>query len=325
MPVMSLNAFDLNLLRVFDAVMEERSVQRAGQRIGLSQSAVSHALNRLRHALQDELFVRTPEGMTPTPRALEIVGPVRTALAQLEAALIPDDFDPSAAKRTFTLATSDYVTAALVPPLLRLMQETAPGVDLNIVPAARHDLAEQLDMGHIDVAITVFSAIPRRYSTLDLMDETEVYVARAGHPLGDGPLTLEGLAAHQHAAVVQYQGGQEDEYFVDRGLGWRAFMSNRVDLERVLSESGLQRRIAVTLPHFLTLPMVLIQSDMIAAMPRRLARRLSARYGLVTYEPPFTVQPLTIQAIWHSRSDKDQAQRWFRDSLATVAQSICDR
>lgn len=325
MPATTLNAFDLNLLRVFDAVMEERSVQRAGQRIGLSQSAVSHALNRLRHALQDELFVRTPDGMTPTPRALEIVGPVRTALAQLEAALIPDEFVPATAKRTFTLASSDYVTAALVPPLMRLMEEEAPGVALNVVPAARHDLAEALDMGHIDVAITVFSSIPHRFSTLDLFEEEEVYVVRAGHPLGAGPLTLEGLAAHQHAVVAQEPADHEDEFFIERGLGWRAFMFNRVDLERILEEQGLQRRIALTLPHFLTLPMVLIQSDMIAAMPRRLAKRLAVRYDLRIFEAPFDVPPLTIQAIWHSRNNKDRAQLWFRNNLATVARTIATR
>jgi len=315
-------AFDLNLLRVFDAVMEERSVLRAGHRVGLSQSAVSHALNRLRYTMKDDLFVRTPEGMTPTPRALEIAVPVREALAQLEAALGPDEFVPAEAKRTFTLAASDYVTAVLVPPLLRRMQKAAPDVDLHVVPVGRLGLVEKIDMGQIDVAISVFSTIPQRFSVLDILPEGEVYTVRAGHPLGTGPLTLEGLSAFHHAVVAQERPDGDDEYFVERGLGWKAFMSNRVDLERILAEHGWKRRIAVVLPHFLALPMVLSESDLIAGMPGRLAKRMAVRYDLQIFDPPFQGRALTIQAIWHSRNDKDRAQMWFRSNLAVVAQEI---
>src|SRR5476649_1402533 len=140
--VMNWGAFDLNLLIVFDAVMQERSVTRAGNRIGLSQPAMSHALNRLRHMLKDDLFVRTPEGMVPTPRAEILAQPLRNALSEMQLALEPAAFDPASSDRRFTLAVDNYTAVVLVPPLFAAASAAAPAVRLDLRPRGTLDIAE---------------------------------------------------------------------------------------------------------------------------------------------------------------------------------------
>lgn len=163
----SFKTLDLNLLKVFDAVMGERSVLRASQKVALSQSAVSHSLARLREMLEDDLFVRTAAGMQPTARALTMAPQVREALRTLEAAVELPTFVPATSTKQFTLAANDFTTMVLASPLLKLLGREAPSIDLTIKPVTRIDLAEQIDLGRIDVAIGVFSALraasARRY------------------------------------------------------------------------------------------------------------------------------------------------------------------
>ena len=156
----SFSTLDLNLLRVFDAVMEERSVLRASQKIFLSQSAVSHSLARLREMLDDELFIRTTTGMQPTARALAMAGMVRNALKSLEAAIELPKFEPATSTRKFTIAANDFTTLVLASRLLHVLKSEAPHVDLAIKPVTRIDLAEQIDLGKIDAAIGTFQAAP---------------------------------------------------------------------------------------------------------------------------------------------------------------------
>jgi DNA-binding transcriptional LysR family regulator len=181
LPTVNLNTLDVNLLRLFDAIMEERSVVRAGRRLALNPSAVSHALNRLRHILKDELFVRTSDGMQPTARAVELSRPLRQALLQIAAALGPPDFDPATAHRRFFLAANDYVTAVLLPPLINHFSTPAPRIDLVVRPSTRLDLTEQIDMGCIDVALGVFSSIPPRFRSRPILRQDDVLVMREGH------------------------------------------------------------------------------------------------------------------------------------------------
>src|SRR5258705_11643547 len=151
--MMNWGAFDLNLLIVFDAVMQERSVTRAGNRIGLSQPAVSHALNRLRHMLKDELFVRTPEGMVPTPRAETLAQPLRNALSEMQLALEPAAFDPAASDRRFALAVNNYAAVVLAPPLVAAVSAAAPAVPLDLRPSGTLDMFDHLDRGDLDLML----------------------------------------------------------------------------------------------------------------------------------------------------------------------------
>ena len=180
----SFKTLDLNLLKVFDAVMEERSVLRASQRVALSQSAVSHSLARLREMLEDDLFVRTATGMQPTARALTMAPQVREALRSLEAAVELPSFVPAASTRQFTLAANDFTTMVLASPLLKILRHEAPAIDLIIKPVTRIDLAEQIDLGRIDVAIGVFSDPPSRFRTSLLFEYDDVLIVGGKRKLG---------------------------------------------------------------------------------------------------------------------------------------------
>lgn len=314
--------FDLNLLRVFDAMMEERSVIRAGRRIGLSPSAVSHALSRLRHALDDELFVRDAERMRPTPRASEIASEIHSALARLGLVLYPPAFHPESSTRTFTIAAHDYVTATLLPPLLRRIGETAPHVDVRVLPANALDVAEALDAGRVDFAICLFVEMHVRFGRMHLFNEDVVYVMRANHPRGNALLSVEDLAEIPHV-VISLAGDDEEAlvngFIVERGLRRRARIDNLDCVNQVLAERSLRLRIGATVPHILAVPMIVGRSDMIAIMPRRLAEQLASVYGLRIVELPCPQEPAPIQLVWHARSDSDPANMWLRNVFASIA------
>jgi DNA-binding transcriptional LysR family regulator len=181
----NLGAIDLNLLVVFDAVMRERNVTRAGQRLGLSQPAMSHALDRLRHMLKDELFVRSPKGMLPTPRAEQITLPVRQALDNLQHSLEPPEFNPSEAERTFRIAADSYAAMVLVPPAAIRLAKAAPRVTLAFRPSGTLDIADLLDRGQLDLAIGSFAQKGERFSRRQLLQDTFVAVLRSNHPAAD--------------------------------------------------------------------------------------------------------------------------------------------
>src|SRR5690349_17340166 len=183
---MNWGIFDLNLLIVFDAVMRERNVTRAGQSIGLSQPAMSHALNRLRYMLKDELFVRTPEGMVPTPRAEQLALPLRNALSQLQMALEPEAFVPAEAERRFALAVNNYAAVVLVAPLVAAVTVSAPRVELDLRPSGTLDVVERLDRGELDAVIGTFDSLGERFAQRALLDDPFIAVMRRGHPAAAG-------------------------------------------------------------------------------------------------------------------------------------------
>src|SRR5260221_3187541 len=184
-------SLDLNLLRIFDALMEERSVTRVGARLSLTQSAISHALNRLRHMLGDELFMRTTDGMQPTARAAEIGPRLRQALRQMERALAPVAFEPASTDRCFTIGATDYFSALLLPELVAELRTQAPYAELRIRPLDDVDIVEQLDTGRLDLAIGAFRRIPDRFAHEILYRDDMVWLMRADHPAAGLPLTLE--------------------------------------------------------------------------------------------------------------------------------------
>ena len=195
------SALDLNLLRILDALLEERSATRAGERLGLSQSAVSHALSRLRHALKDELFLRSSDGLEPAPRALQIAPQVRQGLLQLQLAVMDGEFDPATARRQFVIACSDYGSAAIVPGLMARLRDRAPGADLRVVPS-QVGMAEALQTGRVDLAIGAFGRVPDRFAAEDLFQETLVWVLSADNPACREPITLERLAELPHLIIA---------------------------------------------------------------------------------------------------------------------------
>jgi DNA-binding transcriptional LysR family regulator len=318
----SLNKLDLNLLRVFCAVMEENSVLRASQRVCLSQSAVSHALARLRGMLDDELFVRTPTGMKPTARALAMAPLVREAWRSLEAAIGSPRFEPKKSARQFTIAAGELVTTVVVPALLEQLRREAPFVNLTIRTDSGIDLMEQIQLGKIDAAIGIFSQVPERLRSLQLFTFDDVLVTCASMRLGK--LSLDTLSELNLAAVSLHNeyDGLADVQGGHRGLSRRSEMFDRAALDGAAFESRRGMSIALLVPHFLALPALLAQNNLAAIAPRPLAQSLACMHPLSIHELPYKTSPAAVDVLWHQRNEKDPPQAWLRDILRRAAEPL---
>lgn len=321
---MNIERLDLNLLRVFDAVFEDRNLLLAGKRLSLSQSAISHALGRLRDALEDDLFVRTAKGMEPTARAMAMAEPLRNALQQIRSALGDEPFLPRIACREFVVAANDYVTSLLLGRLSQRLAAEAPQTNLVIRPSTRLDLAGQIDVGRIDIAIGVFAEIPRRFQSIPLWQQTEVLVMNKQHPIGDRAVTQEDLLTYP--LVVTSLGGQEEGavngFILERGLARESEMFGRQALEESFSCAPAAPRLRVTVAHSLAIPALLRHSDMLALVPSPLGREFTRCGEIVTRPTPYTAPACSISAIWHARNELYPSHRWFREQLCSIAKQL---
>ena len=299
---MNWGAFDLNLLIVFDAVMQERNVTRAGQRIGLSQPAMSHALSRLRYMLKDELFVRTPSGMVPTPRAELLALPLRHALSQMQLALEPERFDPAEADRGFALAVNNFAAVVLAPPLVAAVSAAAPSVRLDLRPSGTLDIVDLLDRGELDLAIGSLESPGERFACQPLLADPFVTVMRRGHPAGRRKLAAEAFARLSHLEISSIG---DEAHFIDRWLG----------------ERGMARRVALRAP-YLSAATILAQSDMVATLSRRIAREFVRNNALEIRDPPYESPIVQTALLWHRRLDNHPAHRWLREVTVKVSKSL---
>jgi DNA-binding transcriptional LysR family regulator len=299
---MNWGAFDLNLLIVFDAVMQDHSVTRAGSRIGLSQPAMSHALNRLRYMLKDDLFVRTPEGMVPTPRAEMLAQPLRHALSEMQLALEPAAFNPAASDRRFALAVNNYAAVVLAPPLAAAVSAAAPGVRLDLQPSGTMDIVDSLDRGNLDLVLGSMDSPGERFATEPLLEDPFVMAMRRGHPASRRKLSAADFAALPH---LEISSSGVDTSFIDR---W-------------LAERGLARRIALRAP-FLSAGPILVQSDMVVPLRHRIAQEFVRNHPLVVSEPPYESPRVQTVMLWHRRLDRHPAHRWLRDIILSVSKSL---
>jgi len=317
---------DLNLLKVFDAVYEDRNLVLAGRRLNLTQSAVSHALTRLRELVGDDLFVRTGKGMAPTARASAMAPALRDSLRRIEATLGVEAFSPAQSSRQFVIAANDHVTAVIVAPLSRGLQKVAPGVDLVIRPSTRLDLAEQIDLGRIDLAIGIFSQVPPRLNARTLLSQGEVILMRKGHPASRRKLTLGDFS--RYPLVTISVGGQEegavDGFILERGLARQSEMFDRHALQEALGDIGQLPRLRVTVPHSLAIPALLRDSDMLSIVPSSLAKALTRGGDLLLRQSPYRAGTATTRAVWHRRNDHDPAHLWLREMVVEAAKAAGD-
>jgi DNA-binding transcriptional LysR family regulator len=296
---MSWNAFDLNLLVVFEAVEQEKNLTRAGLRLGMSQPAVSHALARLRHLLKDELFVRTPNGMHPTPRAERMVRPVRAALQELQLTLEADQFDAAHASTTFTIAVNNYAARAVVPTLVHTVARLAPSVVLDVRPTGRLHVLDELDGGGVQLALSTLTDGGDRFKCVGLLNDEYVVVLSSDHPEAKtNELSVERFAALPHIGITS---SGDDTNFIDD----------------VLAERGLSRFIPAKVPLHSLVP-VLVNSGALAVMPKRAAADLVAICPLVMRPLPFPSPRVDLSMIWHRRLDNHPAHRWLRGSLRSA-------
>ena len=297
---MDIRAVDLNLLKAFDALMNERAVTRAAGRIGLSQPAMSHALSRLRGLFSDDLFVRTATNMEPTARAREIAPLVATAIEHIEAALsLGAGFEPARSAAVFTAGMAEYAEIALVGKLAQAFAREAPGATLRLLPASGHEAIEQLERGTTDVAVAHLPHVPAHVESIVLLRDPFVVVARKDHPITGQNLSLEAYAAQQHVLVSP------------RGATSGA-------LDGILVDFGLKRRIALLVATYLAVPAALAGSDLVATVPRRTARQIAATAEIAIMPLPIDFAT-TVSMAWHRRAASDPAQAWFRAMLTEAA------
>ena len=310
-----IRSLDLNLLRVFDVLLEEQNATRAGARLGLSQSAVSHALSRLRYALNDELFVRDPRGLKPTPRSIEIGPQVHAALSQLQAAFAPPSFDPETTDRRFTLAAGAYACAVLVPEVVAHMAVEAPSAELVIVEAAA-DVMDQMDSRRADFLIGSALSAPPRLVQETLLTETLAWVVRYEHPLPSGPISLEALLSVPHVRIASRQdvGGQP----VTLRASWEDYGA----FEAQLAQEGLKRRIGVTVPDTYSAFGVIRRSDMVALLPRKLAELSTKSRTMRLLEPPYESPLVDLGLLYLGDRIADPGLAWMRGLLRRVAAGI---
>ena len=319
---MSADRSDLNLFRVFDAVMRHRNLVAAGRELGISASAVSHALTRLRTSLGDDLFVAGARGMAPTARAVEVASKIAGALAGFDDVLAGKIFDPATTDRTFKIAASDYNADILLPSLLKQLLPQAPSIRLRISPVARGDLVEQLDEGRLDAVISWFGQTPERIRRKKLYVDREAIVVRQGHPLQLSTPSKAMLLSFPHL-VVELSGGSEtlaDGFSDERGVQRRAW------IERLVLESKLQEKAEamtkVTVPAYNLVPSLLRCTDLGATLPFRFARQLGAEAGLVLLDLPYPPMNVQVEVAWHERSDRDSALQWLLELFITSANGL---
>jgi DNA-binding transcriptional LysR family regulator len=301
--------FDLNLLRVFDAVMAEGSLTRAADRLSITQPAVSNALKRLKESVGEDLLTRTAHGVKPTPFAERIWPEVRTALGRLREAFDPPPFNPQRDATNFRLAMADATAVTLLPALITHIEQTRALVNLRVVPLGTRDPRGLLERDDADVAVGYFpeavaalvadsSAFPTMHH-LRLHDSEYVCVMRRGHPLADTELTLDAYCAAHHLLVT----------FSGRAHGF---------VDEALASLGRSRRIMLTVNQFFTAGRVVSQSDLLTVLPASFVGATGYKHHLVERPLPLRLEPIHVEMLWHLRHDQNSAHQWLRNQLMAV-------
>lgn len=296
---------DLNLLVTLESLLTERNVTRAAARLNLSQPAVSAQLNRLRDLFEDPLLVPARRGMTPTAKALELLGPLRVALDGLRTTLQAHrDFDPARARLTVTLACTDYIQAAVVLPLALALRQRAPGVRVAVRHWDPARLDQQLAGGEVDLAITTPDRGRPHLRSCHLFDETYVLIGRRGHPRLKAGLTIEQYVQLDH--VIVSPAGSDFTTPVDDAL----------------AALGHRRRVVMSAASFLFVPEIVAMSDLVALVPRRLLHAQLDRLAVI--DIPWLAERFDVGLIWHERSHGHAGHRWIRELIVELTAGQAD-
>jgi DNA-binding transcriptional LysR family regulator len=312
MKPLNFRTLDLNLLRVFDEVMSERSLTRAARNLSITQPAISNAMRRLRDSLGDELVRRSGQGVEPTPRALALWPSVREALRQLQDSLAPTEFVPALAQDTFVLAMADATAAELIPGLVAIVEAEAPGVFLRVVPLTTRDPRRLLDEETTNLAVGYFPAVMADLTARNQADEGLSYeherlydgeyvcVMRRGHPLARGALTVDRFCEARHLLVS----------FSGRPFGF---------IDEALTAMGRNRRIVLTVNQFFTAGRVVANSNLLTVLPRHFVRTTGIADELVQRDLPFEVPTVHVDSLWHRRMQQSPGHRWLRQAMTRSA------
>lgn len=297
---MNMTDLDLNLLRAFDAIATEGSVTVAGERIGLSQPAMSNALARLRTLFGDPLFVRTPRGMRPTPFAQQLAQPVHEALRLIQGALQQHaGFEPSSSSNTFRFWMSDIGEMVFLPGLLERVKHDAPGVRIEVVRIPIKDVHAALEAGELDLAVGFLPGLTTGTRQQPLFRENYVCMLRADHPVIGAKISAKQFREASHV-LVSYVG------------------TGHQVIEKTFAAEGLSARIAVRVPHFLVVPMILARTDFIVIVPSRVAAVFARLGNFKVLKLPVYMPSFEVRLHWHQRFDQVPANRWLREVMAEL-------
>lgn len=285
--------------------MEQRSVTKAAEKLQIGQPAMSASLNRLRVVFEDDLFVRLGRQMHPTVKAQAISPSILAALQQIRQTIASSQsFNATDSDRTFNIGSSDYSSFAIVPPLLQFCQQNAPFINLNTIGFEKDGVGDLLEHGMIDVALGVFPNPPRQTQLEPIFQERFVGIVRQGHPaLINGTIALEAFSQLSHALTTL-----------------RRDRTGAID--RALQAQNLQRRIALITPHMLVLPFAIASSDLVAAVPQRIALNMAKSCNLAIFELPIETPSWAVSMLWSVLSDRDEEHQWLRNTIKTVASQI---
>jgi DNA-binding transcriptional LysR family regulator len=304
---MNILSVDLNLLKAFAALHAERHVTRAGARIGLAQPSMSNALSRLRALFEDELFQRTPSGMVPTLRALELAPQIQAALTLLDQALQPvRAFDPGTSEGSITLSTGDHLMLVLAPEMLARFRKVAPGLDIRLRDLGKTTIWAELDRGEIDAAIGTFETVPARFHSRRFLTDEFVCIARRGHPELSQGLTIQEFVALPHVLMTL---GRDATGAVDKALRIR----------------GLSRRVVMTVTQFSVVAHLVGRSDCIATIPRTVAQIAGRNGECEVFAPPLSLPSWSMDLVWSSASQARPMTKFAIEQLSLLGELSDDK
>ena len=289
---------DLNLMVIFDAIMQESSISVAAERLSMTQPSVSNAVSRMRHAWKDPLFVKQGRGIRPTPYAVELWKTIGEPLEAIRIATERDEFNPATLKRTFRIATTDWMADLFWLPLKQRIEREAPDVNIHAVPYNVNG-EKLLLSADVDMVLDYFEGNSAQVQTQHLFDNHFVCAMRADHPLASEELSLSAFASADHLLL---------------SLSGEA--TGGVDM--LLGQKGMKRRIAMTVNHCYSIPKLLINTDMITTIPLPIILESVSKGELVIKKTPFTMQPGPISMSWHVRHQRDQGTLWLREKVLSV-------
>jgi DNA-binding transcriptional LysR family regulator len=289
-----LKDIDLNLLVVFTQLLQERRVSAVADKLGLTQPAVSNALNRLRRLVGDELFLRTSRGMEPTPYAYQLAEPIAYALSTIHSTLNHrTTFDPAKSTRKFTIGMSDVGEISFLPILMDKLERIAPGVSVSTVRNTTINLQDEMEAGHVDLAVGLLPQLKSGFFQRRLFKARYVCMFRNGHALDKDAITLEEFSAADHVVVISPESGH-------------------AQVNESIDRNGVRRKIRLTVPHFLAVGHIVATTNMVATVPAGYARESAIPFGLKYVDHPVPLPEIGINLFWHAKFHREPGNQWLR-------------
>lgn len=293
---MDLRDLDLNLLVIFHQILIGKSVSGAAESLGLTQPAVSNALKRLRATFNDELFVRTSQGMQPTPYATLLADPISQAIDLLHSAINQqDDFDPTTSKKRFCVAMTDIGEIYFLPRLIETLLKQYSGISIRTL-RSHGELSESLAAGEVDLAVGLHPDLQAGFYQRRLFHHRYVCLCRKDHPLSKVPMTRENFCDYGHIKITSASTGHRE-------------------VDTIMQHTGLKRDIRLEIPHFVAVAHILQNTDLIATVPERFANSCTSPFGLIRLPLPIDLPEIAINLFWHSKYHRDPANKWFRQLI----------